>query len=79
MSAASNEDSFVIDMATITAALQERYITHLLLCEDGELRGKATPSHQDHSGKVGVCVCLCVPCPTDMLPRGVLLICVMLC
>ena len=33
----------------------------------------------DHSGKVGLCVCLCVPCPKDMLPRGVLLICVTLC
>ena len=27
---------------------------------------KATPSHQDRSGKVGVCVCLCVLCPTDV-------------
>ena len=48
-------------------------------------RGKGTPDHPTRMRGgllwkgAGVCICLCVPCPTDMLPRGVLLICVMFC
>ena len=76
-------------MITSTAALWKVNCTHsnaclpdvncswpMLLGRDGEEEREHHASHQDEEN---LSVCLCLLCPTDMLPRSVLLICVMLC
>ena len=75
-------------MATSTAAQGKVYYIHsnvcmclpdvscswpMLLGGDGDKEREHHPTRMRNSGCT-VCICLCVPCHMDMLPRGVLLI-----